>query len=99
MIRYTEEQKTQALEYMKDNGAQKTKEKYGISIQTLYQWRGASGEPKAARKRGRKVPAEIAALLATDGGAVEKITQLEKENIALRALNEKLKKALQSFID
>ena len=94
MIRYTDEQKAQALQYMSENGAKKTKEKFGISIQTLYKWRNGDDAPKPD-----KVPDEISALLKEDSGAVQKIAQLEKENLALRTQNEKLKKALRFFLD
>ena len=99
MVRYTEEQKAQALQYMAENGVQKAKEELGISVQTLYKWRNGGAAPKAGQKRGRKPSKEVAALLKDDGGAVQKIAQLEKENLALRTQNEKLKKAIQSFLD
>lgn len=99
MVRYTAEQKAQALQFMSENGAKKTKEEYGISIQTLYKWRNGDA-PATGKKRGRKPNADkLNALLQDDGGAVATIAQLQKENLALRTQNEKLKKALQSFLD
>ncbi len=107
MVRYTEEQKTQALALIQEKGVMKAKEETGISMQTLYKWRNGGEDAKAeksakkaAPKRARKVSADtLGELLNDDGGAMEKIAQLESENLKLRAQNEKLRKALQSFLD
>lgn len=50
MTKYTDEQKTQALQSMKEIGAKKTQELLHISLQTLYKWRSEANTPKDAPK-------------------------------------------------
>lgn len=112
MARYTSEQKAQALQSMAEIGVVKTKEALGISTQTLYKWKNESNptqaEPKEVRRGRKSAPlseaiadakAEARALLAEDDGLAEKISALEAENAALRAMNLKLKKALAALVE
>lgn len=95
LMRHNDEVKREALESIKEIGVPKTKEKTGISLGTLYKWR------KEVQDLSEKnIHVETArALLAEDDSLLEKISALEMENMKLRALNEKLKKVLLTFIE
>ena len=105
MIRYTDEQKAQALQSIQEIGVAKTNEALGISIQTLYKWKNETGaaQPKTTRTRRKKNVetrdvADVTALLKDDDGAAEKLAQLEAENLRLRDANAKLRRALAAFL-
>ena len=105
MIRYTKEQKQEALAKAQEIGVLKTHEEMGISIQTLYKWRAeAEGrtEEKAQSARGRKAAGkknnDLQALL-DDDAIANKIARLEEENAALIAANLQLKKALMAMLE
>lgn len=115
MVRYTQEQKENALKRVEEIGAKQAGTELGISMQTLYKWRAeakaAAGEvsekktvkKKTAKKTNQKIVdnsiENIRALLAEDDAMAAKIARLEEENAALIAMNSKLKKALASFIE
>lgn len=103
MIRYTAEQKENALNRMQEIGAKKTQEELGISVQTLYKWRteraGGAPKPAAKEKKAKKQNDDVKALLNDDDALLEKLNRLESENAALLAMNMKLKKALKAFVD
>lgn len=107
MIRYTAEQKENALNRMKEIGAKKTQEELGISIQTLYKWRteAEGGVKKTAAKKtvrtrkSKKQTGDVKALLQDDDVLLKKLNRLESENAALLETNVKLKKALKALMD
>ena len=102
MVRYTNEQKAEIMQSIQEIGVAKTKEKFNVSLQTLYKWKNeASDAPKAKRMRksAKTVDAaNVAELLKNDGYLNDKINKLEDENARLRDLNAKLKRALSAFI-
>lgn len=115
MVRYTQEQKENALKRVEEIGAKQARAELGISMQTLYKWRaeakvdaGEDSVKKTAKKKSAKKANKkndensienIRALLTEDDALTAKITRLEAENAALIAMNIKLKKALASFIE
>lgn len=100
-MRHPEEKRQTALESIAKIGVKKTHEATGISMQTLYKWKneGKKASPaKAPAAVSEKVKAAKAVVKASDDQLLEKIAQVEAENAKLRDTNEKLKKALLTFI-
>ncbi|MDY3815324.1 MAG: transposase [Candidatus Limiplasma sp.] len=101
-VHYTEEQKAQALQSIQENGISKTSEAMGISIQTLYKWRGAdtTAAPKTTgKRRGPKADTQARKLLAESDDTAAKLAALQAENTRLRETNLKLRKALAAMLD
>lgn len=101
-VRYTEEQKAQALQSIVENGVAKTSEAMGISIQTLYKWKNqtTSAEGDAtAKRRGRKAKETARTLLAEADDTTVRLAALQEENLRLREMNQKLRKALAAMLD
>lgn len=86
MVRYTAEQKNEALSRAKEIGVPKTSTEMGISIQTLYKWQ------REAKEAGAVDPATFDAkkMLADVEVYKEQIAMLENESAALREQNEQL---------
>lgn len=101
MIRYSAEQKENALKRMQEIGAKKTQEELGISIQTLYKWRteAMGGVKKYTGRKSKKHTEDAQALLKDDGALLEKLNRLESENADLLTMNLKLRRALKAFMD
>lgn len=101
-IRYTDEQKAQALESIQQIGVAKTSEAMGISLQTLYKWKSQSGTeetPATGKRRGRKSRETARALLAEADDTTARLAALQEENLRLRETNQKLRKALAALLD
>lgn len=99
-VRYTEEQKAQALQSVQEIGVAKTSEAMGISLQTLYKWKSQSGEVDAtSRRRSRKAKDDARALLAEADDTTVRLAALQEENLRLREMNQKLRKALAAMLD
>lgn len=83
MVRYTEEQKANALKRVDEVGVAKAKDELGISSQTLYKWKHDAGsitEPSKPKKRAKK--------LTTDQPKAAADTQSEKIEVAKALLAE-----------
>lgn len=79
-IRYSEEQKTKALEMIKSDGVAKTSEKLRITKHTLYKWLNAS-----------RNSVEVDGLTAEAQALVSEVdNELAAENERLKAENERL---------
>lgn len=95
-IRYTEEQKTNALALMEQKSVKAVSEELNISVQTLSKWRrDAKGETATQSKED--ILNSVEAMLAQETIAKDKqIEKLEAENKELRdtisALEEKVNK-------
>lgn len=101
-IRYTDEQKAQALESIQKNGVAKTGEAMGISLQTLYKWKNQNiteETPATGKRRGRKPKEAARALLAETDDTAARLTAVQEENLRLRETNQKLRKALAALLD
>lgn len=101
-VRYTEEQKAQALQSVQEIGVAKTSEAMGISLQTLYKWKSQSGSAEAdatSRRRSRKAKDDARALLAEADDTTVRLAALQEENLRLREMNQKLRKALAAMLD
>lgn len=101
-VRYTEEQKAQALQSVQEIGVAKTSEAMGISLQTLYKWKAQTGNTEAAattKRRGRKAKEDARALLAEADDTTVRLAALQEENLRLREINQKLRKALAAMLD
>lgn len=107
MIRYTAEQKEEALKRVDEIGVHKTHNEMGIAIQTLYKWRTEKDPEKktfkkyATRKTSAAKPSvdkDVKALL-SNKDLLAKMKRLEAENEALTSQNLKLKTALLSLIE
>ena len=95
-IRYTEEQKANALALLEEKSVKAVSEELNISVQTLSKWRrDAKGETTAQSKE--ELLNSVEAMLAQETIAKDKqIEKLEAENKELRdtisALEEKINK-------
>ena len=95
-IRYTEEQKANALALLEENSVKAVSEELNISVQTLSKWRrDAKGETTTQSKE--ELLNSVEAMLAQETIAKDKqIEKLEAENKELRdtigALEEKINK-------
>lgn len=113
MIRYSPEQKAEALKMVEEVGVSKTSEAMGISSATLFKWKRETGTQAPSRQRtkaaakkpavqrgaSKKAAVEAAKELLKDDGASAKLRQLEAENADLRDTNAKLRKALAALLD
>lgn len=99
MIRYTREQKENALSRVHEIGVLKTHEETGISIQTLYKWRAESNVADDSGDGRKKVQKNEYQALLDDDAIANKINRLEEENAELIAANLQLKKALLSLLE
>ena len=110
MIRYTAQQKEEALKRMDELGAKKAQQELGISLQTLYKWRTEANPAKARSKKAAvKEPSKVSKetttttdelqTLLNDDVLLAKVKKLEEENSQLIQLNLKLKKALQAMLE
>ena len=107
-MKYTLEQKTEALKSIEDIGVSKTVEALNISAPTLYKWRnGAKStqhpevqevKPDTTKAKDKKNVREARDLLENDRHMQEKITQLESENKALRVAVSKYRVALLAVL-
>lgn len=104
-MKYTSEQKSEALKSIHDIGVTKTAEALNISIQTLYKWRTEADaqQPETAKSKSRrttkiKETLDALALLEKDKSLEQKIAQLEAENVALRTLVVKYRAALAAVL-
>lgn len=104
-MKYTNEQKSEALKSIQDVGVAKTAEALKISVQTLYKWRTEADAqpPEAFKPKGRhtaktKEALDARALLEKDKSLEQRIAQLETENAALRTLVVKYRAALAAVL-
>lgn len=104
-MKYTGEQKSEALKCIQEMGVTKTAEALKISAQTLYKWRteAAAQQPDAAKPKGHrtaktKETLDARALLEEDKSLKQKIAQLEAENSALRSSLVKYRAALAAAL-
>ena len=104
-MKYTSEQKSEALKNIQDMGVTKTAEALKISVQTLYKWRTEADaqQPETVKPKGQhtaktKETLDARALLEKDKSLEQKITQLEVENAALRTLVAKYRAALAAVL-
>lgn len=114
MVRYSYEQKAEALKLAGEIGVYKAQEKLGISIQTIYKWRSEAKKPETqpaketAKGYEKTVSREVDVhdLLNADDGALASLEALQNENKrlmdennSLRIVNQRLKKALALFVE
>jgi transposase-like protein len=104
-MRYTSEQKSDALKSIQEMGVTKTAEALKISVQTLYKWRSEADvqqpdavKPKSRRTAKTKETLDARALLEKDKSLEQKIARLETENAALRTLVVKYRAALAAVL-
>ena len=104
-MKYTSEQKNEAMKSIQDVGVTKTAEVLKISVQTLYKWRAEADvqqpdavKPKSRRTAKTKETLDARALLEKDKSLEQKIAQLEGENSALRATLVKYRAALPAVL-
>ena len=104
-MKYTSEQKSEALKSIQEVGVTKTAEALKISVQTLYKWRTEADaqQPEAVKSKGHrttkiKETLDAHTLIAKDKSLEQKITQLETENSTLRSLLMKYKAALAAVL-
>lgn len=111
-VKYSLEQKTNALNLIREKGVAKAHEELGISIQTLYKWRNeanvdgfeavenAGKLPVSAKKAKVAAPSDdIKKLIKENDGTKATIEALQAENEALRQMNKRLTTALMAFIE
>lgn len=99
-VRYTDEQKEQALQLAKQIGIPKAGKELGITLQTMYKWAKADKEaaqPAAPDYSQQENAAR--ALLSEDTCDQDRLAYLEAENARLRQMNDKLRKALRAFVE
>ena len=104
-MKYTSEQKSEALKSIQEVGVTKTAEALKISVQTLYKWRTEADaqnsetvKSKGHRTAKIKEALDVRALLEKDKSLEQKIAQLEDENTALRASLMKYRAALAAVL-
>ena len=88
MVRYTQEQKEEALKRVQELGVAKASEELHISTQTLYKWRNEILIKIKEDLRNETDKAEPSA----------RIEALEAENAVLRERNEKMRNLLESML-
>lgn len=94
-MKHTDETRTNALAMMKEIGAQKTHEKTGISMMTLYKWRNADQKASQAAAVNDSSVVEAARKLLADGDdQTRQIIALEQKVAELAAQNAQLTKDL-----
>lgn len=94
-MKHTEETRKNALEMMKEIGAQKTHEATGISLMTLYKWRNAEASAtQSAAAADSSVVDAARKLLAEGDDQTRQIISLEQQVAALTAQNAQLTKDL-----
>ena len=100
-VRYTREQKAEALKSIDEIGVAKTVEALKISAQTLYKWRNKAKTTQSPETEATRVGEVFDAqgLLDNDRLMQEKIVQLEAENRALRATIAKYRAALSAVLE
>lgn len=106
-MRYSAEQKVAALNSISNIGVGKTSETMGISIQTLYKWRAEQTthsdesvkQPSHEQRMSRENAIESVRDILSDNDLLEKIAQLESDNIQLRATIVKLKRVINTLMD
>ena len=104
-MKYTNEQKSEALKSIQNVGVAKTAEALKISVQTLYKWRTEADaqQPEAVKSKGHRTAKvkeilDARALLEKDKSLEQRIAQLETENAALRTLVVKYRAALAAVL-
>ena len=104
-MKYTSEQKSEALKSIQDMGVTKTADVLKISVQTLYKWRTEADakQPDAVKSKGRRAAKtkeilDARTLLEKDKSLEQKIAQLETENAAQRTLIAKYRAALAAVL-
>ncbi len=104
-MRYTNEQKSEALKSIHAIGVTKTAEALKISVQTLYKWHSEADtqQPDVANIKGHRIAKiketlDARALLEKDKSLEQKIAQLEAENMTLRTLVVKYRAALAAVL-
>lgn len=100
MIKYTDEQKSRAMELVAQKGIRAAHEELGIAMQTLYKWRNSAGAEPSPRGRKPKQQTVDNEKLVNDSEYLEtKVKTLEAEVQLLLEKNAALRKALAAFID
>jgi len=104
-MKYTNEQKSEALKSIQNVGVAKTAEALKISVQTLYKWRTEADAqlPETVKSKGHRAAKtretlDARVLLEIDKSLEQKIAQLEVENAALRTLVSKYRAALAAVL-
>jgi transposase-like protein len=104
-MKYTSEQKSEALKSIQDMGVTKTAEALKISVQTLYKWRTEADaqQPETVKSKSHRTAKvkemlDVRALLEKDKSLEQKIAQLETENAAQRTLIAKYRAALAAVL-
>lgn len=110
MVRYTQEQKEEALKLVQELGVAKASEELHISAQTLYKWRNEvlikikedlgneankAEQPEAHDELDHKV---VKDLIDPTVELKARIEALEAENVVLRERNEKMRNLLESML-
>ncbi len=90
-MKHSAETRQQAMELMKQQGAQKTHEQTGISLMTLYKWRRAAEEQCAAETEVQQaenmtVLEAAKKVLAEQVDLQTRVAELEAQNAKLTAL-------------
>lgn len=108
MVRYTEEQKADALKLVEEIGVQKASEQLHIAVQPLYKWKnGGKQEAKKAtpakakpaqKPSNTKLPGDMEKLLKETDGERANIAAIYAENEVLKEMNRKLREALKAFL-
>jgi len=108
---YTAKEKENALRLCEEIGVQKASEETGISVNSLYAWRGGKKANKAAAiANDAEIPVNAPAANDKKTGASrkqsgvgenpdEELIRLRIENEALKAQNKTLKNALRPFTE
>lgn len=99
-MKYTNEQKVEALKSIKEYGVSKTADMMKISAQTLYNWRrDEAKEKKQHVKPHNGIAQKVHELLENDHQMQEKITQLELENHSMREIIARYRSILYAVLD
>lgn len=102
MVRYTQEQKEEALNRVREIGVAKASEELHISVQTLYKWRNEVlvkiKEERQTKEAGELDPSTVKALIDPTIELKARVEALEAENMVLRERNEKMRTLLESML-
>ena len=102
MKRYEKELRGKALARMREVGVKKTGEELGVSIQTLYKWRGEGKERKIvilnAEEQQEKLDSLIQ-LLKTEDDMGARVAQLEAENSQMRKSLAQIRRAFMAMFE